>query len=144
LIVIIGRYVAIFVSFWLFNQFFRSRTISPQELIFIGWGGMIRGAVAFALVMEIPHIGDHHSCPTNSREECFSKNNYEMIVTTTLVLVIFTTLFFGTFMQMLGNYIVPPRVSDLPEHDGHHVDDKSFHHIIVHPNEVSDLSVTMF
>lgn len=54
-IIIVGRYTAIFVCFWLFNRCFKSRTINPKELLFIGWGGMIRGAVAFALVMRIPY-----------------------------------------------------------------------------------------
>jgi hypothetical protein len=38
-----------------------------------------------------------------------------MIVTTTLVLVIFTTVFFGTFMSMLGRIIVPPKKEDREE-----------------------------
>jgi NhaP-type Na+/H+ or K+/H+ antiporter len=141
-IVIVGRYSAIFICFFLFNRCFKSRTINPKELFFIGWGGMIRGAVAFALVMRIPYEG-HHSCINDGVDDCFTKQNYEMIVTTTLVLVIFTTVFFGTFMSMLGRIIVPPKKEDMEEHEmdmDSSVTEQSHHHLIQHPNEVTDLS----
>ena len=126
MIVIVGRYTAIFFSFWLFNKCFKSRTIKPKELLFIGWGGMIRGAVAFALVMRIPYIGGH-GCLDNGVDDCFEKQNYEMIVTTTLVLVIFTTVFFGTFMAMLGRIVVPPQKEDQEEQEH---GNESHHHLI--------------
>lgn len=138
-IVIVGRYLAIFLSFWLFNRCFKSRTIKPKELLFIGWGGMIRGAVAFALVMRIPYNGGHN-CLDNGVDDCFSKQNYEMIVTSTLVLVIFTTVFFGTFMEMLGRIIVPPKPEDMELEGEKDHGDISHHHLIVHPNEVPELS----
>lgn len=106
IVIIVGRYAAIFICFFLFNRCFKSRTISAKELIFIGWGGMIRGAVAFALVMRIPYKGGH-ACSETEIDLCFENDTYELIVTTTLVLVIFTTLFFGTFMALLGRVIMP-------------------------------------
>lgn len=54
ILIILGRYAAIFGCFYTFNLCFKSRTIKANELFFIGWGGMIRGAIAFALVMRIP------------------------------------------------------------------------------------------
>ena len=56
--------MAIFITFGLFNLCFKSRTVSARELTFAGYAGMIRGAVAFALVMKIPHYGGH-GCPKN-------------------------------------------------------------------------------
>lgn len=54
-IVIVGRVIAVFSTFYLFSLCFKKKTISFKELVFISYGGMIRGAIAFALVLEIPH-----------------------------------------------------------------------------------------
>ena len=59
-----------------------------KELIFICYGGMIRGAIAFGLVLKIPidpEINPHRG----------------IIVTTTLALVIITTVLFGSFMPVI-------------------------------------------
>lgn len=60
----------------------------------IAYGGLIRGAIAFGLVLKIP------------------KNNLfretDIFVTTTLALVIITTLVFGTFMPLVQKILVPP------------------------------------
>jgi NhaP-type Na+/H+ or K+/H+ antiporter len=58
LIIVVGRLMAIFGCFYLFNMCFKSRTINPKELLFISWGGMIRGAIAFALVLKLPKQGN--------------------------------------------------------------------------------------
>jgi len=56
---------------------------------------MIRGAVAFALVLKIDFNGsDGVFC-----EECYSQQNYELAVSTTLMLVLITTLIFGSTMD---------------------------------------------
>ena len=119
LIIIIGRVVAIFGCFYLFNTCFRSRTINPKELLFISWGGMIRGAIAFALVIKIP-LQNTHSC-IGDPSDCFSKANYELMVSTTLAVVYVTTLVFGTFMAIVQKVLVPPTKQDLvDEEDENH------------------------
>jgi NhaP-type Na+/H+ or K+/H+ antiporter len=70
ILIIVGRVAAIFGTFYAFNTCFKSRTLNPKELLFISWGGMIRGAIAFALVLKIPTAGTH-SC-TMSEELCFT------------------------------------------------------------------------
>ena len=66
---------------------------------------MIRGAIAFALVLKIQYNGqDGKLCPN-----CYSKDNYELVVSTTLMLVMFTTLIFGTFMDAVQKILVPPK-----------------------------------
>jgi NhaP-type Na+/H+ or K+/H+ antiporter len=57
------------------------------------YGGMIRGAIAFALVLLIPF-----KCPTS--EECMEEKIYEVYKSTCLVVVMATTLLFGTFMKL--------------------------------------------
>ena len=133
-----GRYVAIFACMFAFRACFKSKTLNNRELLFIGWGGMIRGAIAFALVMKIPKIGEA-SCEANDPvADCFSIQNYDLMVTTTFAIVVFTTLVFGTFMAMVGRIWVPPKVKE--EHDDLN---ESHHHLIVHPNEQQDLNDTL-
>lgn len=69
---------------------------------------MIRGAIAFALVLKISFINS--SDPANSPncpdaninnltpKNCFDEAAYKTLVSTTLILVMATTLVFGTFM----------------------------------------------
>ena len=59
--------------------------INLKELIFIWYAGMIRGAIAFGLVLRIEGIGE----------------NEEVIVTTALMLVVFTTVVFGSTVGLL-------------------------------------------
>jgi len=57
-IIIIFRIVAVICTFYLFRLCFKKKTINFKELLFIIYGGMIRGAIAFALVLKMPY-----SCP---------------------------------------------------------------------------------
>ena len=63
LIIVVGRIIAVFGVFYLFRICFRKKTISFKELIFICYGGMIRGAIAFALVLKIAHLPCHVTDP---------------------------------------------------------------------------------
>lgn len=85
-IVIVGRFIAVWLAHGLFRMCQKTPDVTLRELCFITYGGMIRGAIAFGLVLKIPND-----------PEVFKER--EVIVTTTLALVIFTTLFFGTFMK---------------------------------------------
>jgi NhaP-type Na+/H+ or K+/H+ antiporter len=90
-----------------------------MELTFISYAGMIRGAIAFALVLTLPVIDPETklcSDPTlDSGTGCFHQNTYDMLVSTTLVLVILTTLCFGTFMSIVQKFLVSPSEEDLKE-----------------------------
>lgn len=64
-----------------------------RELVFICYGGMIRGAIAFGLVLKIPKN---------------SKNPHiGILTTTTLALVIITTVVFGSFMPIVQKCLFP-------------------------------------
>lgn len=106
IIIVFGRVIAVFATFYALRLCFGSRTIKFYDLCFITWGGMIRGVIAFALVLKIPRAGTS-TCPTGD-EDCFSSQNYELLVSTTLSIVIITTLFFGTFMAVVQKIWVPP------------------------------------
>lgn len=51
----------------------KKKTINFNELCFITYAGMIRGAIAFALVLKIPKFGDV-GCEKES--DCMSLVNY--------------------------------------------------------------------
>lgn len=55
IVIVIGRIVAVFGTFYLFRLCVKSRNINFRELCFITYAGMIRGAIAFALVLKIPY-----------------------------------------------------------------------------------------
>ena len=55
-IIVIGRIICVICTFYLFSCCCRKKTIKFNELCFITYGGMIRGAIAFALVLKIPVV----------------------------------------------------------------------------------------
>jgi len=120
-------------TFYCCRLCFKEVTIKFNELLFITYAGMIRGAIAFALVLKIDYDGkDGTKCP-----DCYSESNYDLVVSTTLMLVMFTTLLFGTFMDVVQNFLVPPIPgSAVPENLRHHSQvTVSEYEQIVHPNE---------
>lgn len=93
-IIVVGRIIGVIATFYLFRLCFRKKTINFRELLFIVYGGMIRGAIAFALVLKIAH-----ECPIPGSNECYEDDLYMMARSTTLMVVLMTTLVFGTFMK---------------------------------------------
>jgi NhaP-type Na+/H+ or K+/H+ antiporter len=104
-IVVVGRIVAICFVYYAALLYFKKQTITFGELMFIAYGGMIRGAIAFALVMKIPHIG---SPDCKVPDFCFAMEEYDLAVSTTLALVMVTTLLFGTFMGAASKWLTVP------------------------------------
>ena len=86
--------MAVWTAHFLFRICQKKPDITIRELCFISYGGMIRGAIAFGLVLKIPN--DNKVFPERG-----------VIVTTTLVLVIVTTIFFGTFMKFAQKIMLP-------------------------------------
>ena len=101
-----GRVIGVLGTFYSCRLCFKKKTIKFNELLFITYAGMIRGAIAFALVLKIQYQGEegYPDCP-----ECYSKKNYDLVVSTTLMLVVLTTLIFGTFMDCVQKFLVPPK-----------------------------------
>jgi NhaP-type Na+/H+ or K+/H+ antiporter len=146
------------MTFYLFRLCFKRKTINFNELCFITYAGMIRGAIAFALVLKIPVI-DTPECTQG--DGCLSKVNYDLLVSTTLILVMMTTLIFGTLMGKIQTILVPPTAKD--EEEYHEMERKqsaimskslmkrrassifneSHHEILVHPNEEKGVDDSM-
>jgi len=87
---------------------------------------MIRGAIAFGLVMKIPYVGAEN-CPVP--EYCYTKEQFSLAVSTCLILVYVTTLVFGTFMKIYQRWA-------LNSQDEHNVHDDAMSHYetMAHPN----------
>lgn len=65
--------------------------VSWTELLYIWYAGLIRGAIAFGLVLRIPE----------------TEPERPVIVTTSLTLVIFTTIIFGSTMPLVSKWLLP-------------------------------------
>lgn len=103
-LIVVGRVIAVFATFYAFRLCCKTRTINIMELCFITYAGMIRGAIAFALVLTLPFQSpDGLTCSDKGIEvaDCFDYDNYTLMVSTTLMLVVLTTLCFGTFMGIV-------------------------------------------
>lgn len=152
LLIIAGRIIGVFSSFFLFRLCCKSRTINIMELIFITYAGMIRGAIAFALVLTLPvvSVDDPTMCSeaTIPTQYCLDPDTYSMLVSTTLSLVVLTTLCFGTFMSIVQKFLVSPSEEDAKEveqdfrsksiAESNAMRKKSIYEEIMHPNEEAD------
>lgn len=88
-ILIVGRAIATIGFYKLLTLFGyeRENPLSLKELIFVWYAGMIRGAIAFGLVLRIT--------PADSI-------NRDCIVTTCLSVVVITTVFFGSTVGLIS------------------------------------------
>lgn len=74
--------------------------IPIKELLFIWYAGMIRGAIAFGLVLRIDQ----------------KYANRGLIVTTSLSLVIFTTVVFGSTVGIWSKFLFKKKSKDSDEY----------------------------
>jgi len=98
-IIIIGRYGACITSYYMFNciKGSPSNNLNFREISFITWAALIRGAIAFGLVEK---LDDHHF------------EHKEVIVSSTLVLVITTTIIFGSFTPIVQQCLLPSKSAE--------------------------------
>jgi NhaP-type Na+/H+ or K+/H+ antiporter len=100
-----------------------------KDLVFISYAGMIRGAVAFGLVLRIDK----------------SVENRPVIVTTALSLVVFTTVVLGSTVAtvqkiLFGKEMAETARLNAEQHkNDHHNPNESEHDIFLHPNEIENL-----
>ncbi len=92
-----GRIFGTVVLFYIFVWFGHKGALSLKQLCFISYGGMIRGAIAFGLVLRLPSNLEYR----------------DVLITTSLTLVVGTTIVFGSLMPLVQNYLLPPtRIED--------------------------------
>jgi sodium/hydrogen exchanger-like protein 6/7 len=85
-VIMIGRFIAVIGLLGLLKLCKYDSGLSFKQQIFIWFAGMIRGAIAFGLVLRIDKT---------------QFKNRDIIVTTTLALVIFTTIVLGSVLGVL-------------------------------------------
>lgn len=100
-IIIIGRFTGTLGLLYLLVLCGHKQKLKLKEVIFIAYGGMIRGAIAYALVLTI--------------DKDMEQRN--VIITTSLTLVAITTICFGSFMPLVQKWLVPPTTDDMHEYD---------------------------
>ena len=88
-IVLIGRFVGTMALVKLLDCCKYNSGIKTSEVFFMGFAGLIRGAIAFGLVLRLDH----------------SLPNRGLIVTTALTIVVFTTIFFGFFVGVISKCV---------------------------------------
>ena len=88
-----------------------------RDLVFISYAGIIRGAVAFGLVLRIDETVEHRS----------------VIVTTSLALVCFTTIFFGSTVATVQKCLFGKKPKE--ENEENHDPNASHHEFVKHYNE---------
>ena len=89
-IVIVGRFTGTLVLVKLLDFCCKYNSgIKTDEIFFMGFAGLIRGAIAFGLVLRLDQ----------------SLPNRGLIVTTALTIVVFTTIFFGFFVGVISKCI---------------------------------------
>jgi sodium/hydrogen exchanger 3 len=90
--VCISRFVSVFSISGIFNYLpFFDFSFSKNDQMITSFAGCIRGAIAFGLAMSIPCGEDE-------------KNIKEMITSSTLILVFFTTILFGALMSSIVKF----------------------------------------
>ena len=135
IVVFVGRFLGVVGLLYAISIIFNhKREVTFKEAIFLFCGGMIRGAIAFGLVLRL----DKHL------------PNRSVIVTTSLWLVLATTLIFGTLLPFLSKILLSPSSEPAKEDEmkelenvgddnksnseGESQSEESFHDLLIHPN----------
>lgn len=123
LIVIAGRFCGVLGLIKLLELCTYKSGVKWQELFFMSFAGVIRGAIAFGLVLRITY----EDAP-----------NRDVIVTTVITIVVITTVLFGSFVGLLTDWAVGSgentNVDDVESFVALD-DDKSHHEQLIHPNQ---------
>jgi NhaP-type Na+/H+ or K+/H+ antiporter len=96
---VVARLVGTVGLIQLMRVFTHQPRISFKEQLFVCYAGLIRGAIAFGLVLRLSgHIKE--------------KEKLDVIETTALTLVVSTTLIFGSTMSIMQKLLVPKLTKD--------------------------------
>lgn len=126
LIVVFGRFCGVLGLIKLLELCTYNSGVKWQELFFMSFAGVIRGAIAFGLVLRITY----HDAP-----------NRDVIVSTVITIVVITTVLFGSFVGLLTDWAVAAGGEAVTVDDDFvRHDDVSHHSDLIHPNhdETSD------
>jgi len=122
IICVSGRFIGTIGVIKICELFGYKSGIRFKDLVFISYAGIIRGAVAFGLVLRIDESVEHRS----------------VIVTTSLALVCFTTIFMGSTVATVQSCLFKKAKIEGQEGHGHHDLDESEHIVIKAYNEMEE------
>jgi len=126
IIVIFGRFCGVLGLIKLLELCTYKSGVHWQELFFMSFAGVIRGAIAFGLVLRI----SYDDAP-----------NRDVIVSTVITIVVITTVLFGSFVGLLTDWAVSAggEAANVTDNDDFvRLDDVSHHSNLVHPNQEED------
>jgi hypothetical protein len=104
-ILAVGRFIAIFLSYYAFSFFPGSpqNILTVNQIAFLVYAALIRGSIAFGLILKMNGDFQGHILPFNVKKEdfhtffVFRQGEVEVIQSTTSALVIITTIVYGAF-----------------------------------------------
>ncbi len=123
-IIIVGRFAGTSLLIFLIRLCGKKTSLSLKQANFLGCAGLIRGAIAFGLVIEIDENVEHRG----------------IIITTCLALIFSTTLLYGSTMGLMQRLLVPPKEEEKHEYDENDVEQELLHseyEEFKHPNLIS-------
>jgi len=110
IIIVIGRFAAVYISYYLFaccpGKKFNKLTF--RQLSFLAYAALIRGSIAFGLVLRIPV--DKNELNFDNDED--ARRGLEVITSTCASLVVITTCIFGGFTPMVQSCLLPKPKGD--------------------------------
>ena len=109
-VIIIGRFAGTLGLVKFVDLLGYGSGIRTIEVFFMGFAGLIRGAIAFGLVLRLDS----------------SLPNCDLIVTTALTIVVGTTIFFGSLVGLISGYTKEAPKKGVLGPDGQPVDDDFF------------------
>jgi NADH:ubiquinone oxidoreductase subunit 5 (subunit L)/multisubunit Na+/H+ antiporter MnhA subunit len=101
IVVVVGRFTAIFISYYFFEFFFGDpkNKLSPAQITFVVYAALIRGAIAFGLSQELSPSHFGHSDGEHEFE-------VEVVQTSILMLIILTTVLIGGFTPLMSRCLL--------------------------------------
>jgi len=95
-IIVAGRFMSVYLSYYICtcNKKQSHTKLSFKELTFLSYSACIRGAIAFGLVMQID---------SDLGAEFINK---DVIESSTFILIILSTVIFGTFTPLVKNFLL--------------------------------------
>jgi NhaP-type Na+/H+ or K+/H+ antiporter len=97
--VILARFVAVFILYGIGYILSKTHRLTFRELLYIIWSGMVRGSVAVGLCIQL-------ATDCVKGDLCPDQKHKEMLLSTTVVITLATTIFFGSTMHCVQSLLL--------------------------------------
>lgn len=109
-IIIIGRALAIFISYYFFAIFpgNKDNIMTNNQLAFLVYAALIRGSIAFGLILKMDDdFGDIRNSAGEKIKIFSDQGQMDVIQSTTAFLVISTTIIYGATTNFMQKVLLP-------------------------------------